>query len=231
MNNKFNEVKALVFDLDGTLVDSMRDFSEVAQEVLTDFFGLSPSEARAAYRQTSGLPFRFQVQSIFPDHQNIEEAVQEFETRKVLDYDKAPFFNDVLPVLESLAQEFVLFVSSNNHQANVEEKISQLPISFKRILGYQPGFLKGKDHFDCIQSEYGFAPSQILFIGDSLHDAKMAKENKINFAAKIGTFERSDFNEHHPDVIALENLSELLTLLRAQAANQNQSADRQKRFA
>ena len=195
---KFANTKMIVCDLDGTLVDSMGDFGVVAQGVLGEFFGMAPVEALAAYQRTSGLPFRFQVESLFPKDGRNEMAAASFEARKKAGYAAKPFFPDVLQMVPELVKRGYLFcVSSNNDQTNVIEKMATLSAYFSEILGFRPGFLKGKSHFDYVIQKYGYSPTDMLFIGDSLHDAKMAYENGVPFVARQGTFSREAFLALH----------------------------------
>ncbi len=191
---KSTDIKMIICDLDGTLVDSMGNFGVVAQGVLGEFFGMEAAEALAAYQRTSGLPFRFQVESLFPKDTRNEAAAVTFEERKKAGYAAKPFFPDVLQMVPKLvALGYKFCVSSNNDQTNVTEKMAPLSIYFSEILGFRPGFLKGKSHFDHVIETYGYAPNEMLFIGDSLHDAKMAYENGVSFVARQGTFSREAF--------------------------------------
>lgn len=208
------KVKFVVFDLDGTLVDSMGGFTRLAQEVLSRYFPISFEEAGQAYRRTSGLPFEFQVQELFPGHIKTKEAVDEFETRKKTNYDEKPFFPDVRPTLFELRKRGIAFaVSSNNFAENVSRKMQALGIDFDEILGYRPGFFKGKDHFDFLKTKYKLKSPQILFAGDSLHDAKKSFENQISFVARLGTFTLQDFEKSGWPFYPVKGFLEMLKYL------------------
>lgn len=207
-------VKMVVFDLDGTLVDSMRDFSAIAQAVMAKHFGISPDQALHDYRNTSGLPFVQQVGLLFPDHPKQAEAVEEFESRKMADYHNAPLFPEVQNVLETLRRQgFKLAISSNNHEHNVTRKIRISNLKVDDVLGYRQGFGKGQDHFHFLETRHALDSTQMFFIGDSLHDARMANQNGVRFGARLGTFSREDFARLGLPFHAIENLTELFSLL------------------
>ena len=49
------------------------------------------------------------------------------------------------------------------------------------VLGWRPGFEKGKDPFNFVNSKYKLSNSDIVFIGDSVTDARRARTNNIYF--------------------------------------------------
>ena len=56
----------LVFDLDGTLIDTMGDYADKAAALIRDHYGTPKDEARRRYFETSGVPFEQQLEQIFP---------------------------------------------------------------------------------------------------------------------------------------------------------------------
>lgn len=210
-NVNWKQIRAVVFDLDGTLVDSMGAFTEIAQRIIQETFSISVERAGEMYRSTSGLPFQFQLQTLFPNHPAIPQAVEQFETQKVKSYNDKPFYPDVVTCLPRLkALNLRLAVSSNNHHQNVQDKVKDYRSYFEMVLGYKPDCLKGKDHFDRILTHFELLPEQVLFMGDSLHDCRMAYENKMPFIGRIGTFSVSDFQETGLPYVLIENFFDLM---------------------
>lgn len=210
----FAQIKMIVFDLDGTLVDSMTGFADVAQEVIAKYFAVPVSKAREAYRRTSGLPFVHQLQGLFPGHPSLTVAVEEYEARKIVHYDAVPFFADVAESLETLAAAgFLLAVSSNNHEHSVSRKLRRQGCHVDEVLGFREGFGKGRPHFEHLCRCYGLSPENLLFVGDSLHDARLAHENGVAFLARLGTFAAGDFEALKIPLQTLNTLAEINTLL------------------
>lgn len=208
-------IKALVFDLDGTLVDSMNDFSKVATEVIFRYFGVDRAQAALMYRNTSGLPFRYQLQKLFHDDPRIQQATEEYERLKLVEYVHRPFYQDVVTTLPQLkARGYKLCVSSNNQIENVASKMKPVRQHFDLILGFKEGFFKGKHHFEVVKNEFGVSEHEVVFIGDSLHDARMALENRISFIARVGTFSHRDFDALGlPEDLRIETFHALIPIL------------------
>lgn len=203
----------IVFDLDGTLLDSMGDFCEVAAKVMELHFGTEPSIAKRGYIQTSGLPFYYQLKTLYPEEAEakVVSAADDFEEKKLAGYFSKSFYDDVLPCLKVLKEGGVLLcLSSNNHQENVQKKLEPISEYFDEILGFKPGFLKGKAHFDYLKNKYSLSSDEILFIGDSLSDAKKAKENGLDFLARLGTFKKDDFLKLNFPVQSILSLYDLV---------------------
>ena len=111
MANK--EIKYILFDFDGTLIDSMPFLEKNAVTLLTRHFSYSEQEAQTKYRETTGLPFIQQMEIIAPSHTQNSTIVDEFEKIKLeLIYEQHPF-NDSLAVLQRLKEQgYLLGISS-----------------------------------------------------------------------------------------------------------------------
>lgn len=199
----------LIFDMDGTLVDSMGVFADMAAKIMMDVYACEFSWARQRYRETSGVPFPFQLEILYPGNQKNAEANAQFRHEKLKCYPSLPFFMDTKE-LKNLSQELDLAVSSNNEQTIVSDKLKEHPW-FDLILGYRPNFLKGADHFEEIQNHFEVDRKDMFFVGDSLHDAKVAHEEGISFIARLGTFLKEDFDSLK--VPSIRHFGELRSLL------------------
>jgi len=206
--------KIIIFDLDGTLVDSMGDFAVVASTVLHKHFGVSLEEGARLYRQTSGLPFVQQLEKLFPGAPSNLQAERDFEELKLAGYFEKPFYPEVRSVISSLRERGLrICVSSNNLAENVTKKMEPLRDLFDLILGFGNGLAKGKPHFEHIKKHFGISADELLFVGDSLHDARCAAENNIRFVAKLGTFTQSEFEVLGLPLTFIACLEELLCKL------------------
>lgn len=200
-----------IFDFDGTLLDSMTAFRQIGGRVLARFYDLSETTGEELYRQTSGLPFVQQLATLFPEHPHNALAVDAFENEKRAYYHQAAPFPETRDALAALKRRgHFVAISSNNFQAMVEEMVDQLALPVDLVCGFQDGFGKGHAHFMRVQQASGAQPEQMLFVGDSLHDARLAKHCGIDFAGRAGTFANEEFVTHFPDLPVVASLLELL---------------------
>lgn len=202
-----------MFDFDGTIVDSMPFLEKNAIALLTKYCGLSPGIARERYRETTGLPFIQQMEVIAPNEDNTQ-IVEKFEKMKVERIYDQRLFIDSSNVLRKLKQQgYKLGISSGTIESIIIKYLVKQGLDMTDdVLGYRPGFEKGKDHFNFVMRKYNITNSNIVFIGDSLNDAKRAKMNGIFFIGRIGMFQPEDFKQILPESGVVSILTEILPL-------------------
>jgi phosphoglycolate phosphatase-like HAD superfamily hydrolase len=212
---KFGMPEAIVFDLDGTLVNSMGEFAGIASEVMARHFKCDRKWAFQRYVQTCGLPFPFQLELIFPGDSRNRLAVENYNRAKREIYAKIPFFHDAGPALTWLRNRgVVLAVSSNNDYEVMLSKITGLGSTlFDYVAGFKPpAFLKGPSHFEWLSQQSGIRARKMIFVGDSLHDAVMARDCGLKFIAKLGTFSELDFRKQGIADRVIKNIFDLAEL-------------------
>ncbi len=190
-----SKIKAIMFDMDGTLVDSMSYLADLAATKMEQTYGMSFAESREQYLLTSGLPFFMQLEKIFPGNAHNEAVAKSFEDQKWQDYFEHQFYPEVETALSDLrAKGLKIGVSSNNGQEIIEEFISRkTSFKFDLVCGFKPDFEKGPAHFQKMLDLFKLSKDQLLFVGDSLHDAKKGLEFGLPFVGRSGTFSEADF--------------------------------------
>ncbi len=207
--------QAVIFDFDGTLVDTMGGFADIAAGVIQRRFNLPWDSAREAYLRTSGLPFRQQLDLIVPGQPDCDAASAEFEEAKLAGFFAESFSDDVRTAINGLSSRGILtIVSSNNFQHLVDAFVARDPgIRFDLVLGARDNFYKGQDHFEHIERTCGIDRRQMLFVGDSLKDGERALGCGVPFVGRLGTFTREDFEHQFSGVRTIETISQLLEIL------------------
>lgn len=207
------KTKALLFDFDGTLVDTMEGFADIAGEVIHRFHPeISFKEARRKYLETSGVPFFQQLEIILPGDPTNAQKAAIFEETKKDGFFRSTFSEEVRFVINELRRRgFIVGVSSNNFQYLIEKFIEREGLQFDIVLGFRDGFEKGKQHFDYVITHFSLQKDDLTFVGDSLKDAEKAITNNIKFIGLCGTFTRERFLQKYPNAVTIESLKELLS--------------------
>lgn len=183
-----------IFDFDGTVVDSMGHIADVAVEMMTDCYDISEKEAREKFVKTSGIPFFRQLEVLFPSDSRNKGVVQKFEDKKQVYFLDEPLYPDTQLILNHLRKcKYISAVSSSNLQEIIDKYLEQKNVEFDEALGFREGFEKGPAHFDFLKEKYALEKSEMLFVGDSLNDARRAREYGMDFIGRIGTFSEEDF--------------------------------------
>jgi len=205
--------RAMVFDFDGTIVDSMNAFADIAAQVMPKRHEIDSPTARRRYLETSGIPFFQQLEVLFPGDPANAKTAEEFERLKLEGYFDEPLFPDARETVSALRGMGInVAVSSNNFQHLVDTFVRSKEIPFDIVLGFSEGFAKGADHFRHIEEELGIARRAITFVGDSIKDGERAKGYGVEFIAKEGIFSREEFQREFPGVKVISKLSELTEL-------------------
>jgi phosphoglycolate phosphatase-like HAD superfamily hydrolase len=207
--------KLLVFDLDGTLVDTMGDYADKAAGLMQSHFGTDFAVARADYFKTSGLPFEKQLRELYPGNDDTDNVAQMFE-----DWKDGYLMDISLPLATATligdlqARGLKVAISSNNMEIFVDRMAKDWPVDM--ALGYRPSdnYRKGEPHFSTLENHFSLSRDKMLFIGDSPNDARIAKSCKVDFMALLTReFVAADFSKYLPDVRSLKTLQEITRFL------------------
>ncbi len=184
---------------------------EIAVKLITKNYGKDRETARKEYIRTTGLPFWQQLELLFPNNPLNYEIAARFEEEKKNRFFDQPLFDDAVETIEQLRQNFIVCVSSSTLQPLVEQYCQVNKLIIDCILGYRPGFEKGKDHFDYIIKKFDLTYSDLVYVGDSLKDAERAQHNNVVFVGKVGLFSKQEFQELG-NIPTITSLKELLLL-------------------
>jgi phosphoglycolate phosphatase-like HAD superfamily hydrolase len=212
---RYDVPKAILFDLDGTLINTMEGFADLAAELMERDYNMPFKEGRRNYITTSGIPFKHQLEVIFPGNAGNFEVQKEFELRKQEVFFNTPLDDDTILALNGLkALGIKVIVSSNNYHEFVLKYFNKYnKFSFDMILGYKDGFAKGKAHILHVINEFRITENEMIFVGDSLHDGDVAQELGIPFIGRLAIRTEEEFLSKFPDIYCVDKLTQILDLL------------------
>ena len=182
--NSTNSIRAVIFDLDGTLVDTAGEIATAANRMLEEL-GLT-SLPRPAIEALIGRGVRSLVERALAQVEGgaliqLDRAVERFEAHyaQTVGTD-ARLFGGVMPGIQRLAEHgFPLSVVTNKPRFFTEMLLDRLEILpyFKGVVAGDDGF-KRKPEGDMLIAaceRMGTAPAQSLMLGDSDNDIHAAR--------------------------------------------------------
>jgi phosphoglycolate phosphatase-like HAD superfamily hydrolase len=222
-------VRAVLFDWDGTLVNSLDVKIRNAGFLFQQRLDLSPEQVEKAYRVHSGIPRRQLFDAILADlgqpplfdasFASLSKAFSD-KNREALRDRKLPGLlpNATLLVLENLLQTgCLIFVSSSADTDEIRDIAGNLGLAdyFVRsggdIFGSRPGFNKGSQHVEHICKRHRLSVDELVFVGDDPADIRLGRAAGVFTIARAGTYSAAALQAYQPDAI-INSLDELTAL-------------------
>lgn len=173
--------KGVIFDLDGTLVNSLEDIADAMNSVLLEHN--FPTHRYDAYQYFIGSGLRNLVTKALPSTENTESQIDNYYnlmtevysencTRKTKSYDG---IFELLDHLISLNIKLGVF-SNKSDQLTKEVTAALFPNYFDPIIGLTMETLKKPNPFNALEisKSWGLKTEEIIFIGDSGIDMQTA---------------------------------------------------------
>ncbi len=170
----------ILWDFDGTLIDTMKAHTKLASELISKYFQISKKKAKDKYLQTTGLPFEKQLELIFPEKEKERaKCAREYHQRKLREvYLKAKTIKGAKKILIKLKKlGFEQFILSGSEEWIVKKWLKENKISKVGVLGKEKGIKK--DHLEILRKK--FPKKKFVLISDSLKDLLLPVEVKIGF--------------------------------------------------
>lgn len=175
------EYKAVIFDLDGTLVNSLNDLADSVNVVLKEYG--YPTHPVDKYRIMVGNGIGKLIERALPANVSgkiREEVLARFKTvYESHQLDKTAPYEGIINMLEDLKKKNIpLAVCTNKHDEAAKKIIATLFArnTFQEIIGDLPGFKRKPDpqKVFIIAENMALKPQEIVYIGDSSVDMQTA---------------------------------------------------------
>jgi phosphoglycolate phosphatase len=179
----FNRMKfkGIIFDLDGTLVNSLEDISDAMNTVLT---GLNyPTHTYDTYQYFIGSGLRNLVSKALPASNNSDEQIEICfdcminEYREVCTIKTKPY-EGIIALLDDLVSRDIKLAVFSNKADELTKKIALeiFPGHFNAAIGLSTEELKKPNPFEALEisKKWNLKPEEILFVGDSDIDMQTA---------------------------------------------------------
>jgi phosphoglycolate phosphatase-like HAD superfamily hydrolase len=216
----------VLFDWDGTLVDSLDIKVHNAGKLFAQKLGLDPQAVEASYRRHSGVPRHQLFEAICRENglaslsparfDRLSEHFSEMNLAALSDPHTPGLVPEATPAtLRALqARGCRMYVSSSSVAQELELLAHGLGLRdyFDGILGSRPGFGKGPQHVAYVIEETSTSREQIVMIGDDVTDVRLGQEAGVLTVAKTGTHTRQRLKQEEPGYI-IDSLRELVGIL------------------
>jgi beta-phosphoglucomutase-like phosphatase (HAD superfamily)/phosphatidylglycerophosphate synthase len=197
------DVTAVIFDLDGTLADTMPFLTTIAIEALKRR-GLPPERARQRYLASVGLDFAGQLEEIFPLDPANEGTAADFEAEKRAGIASSGLIPGALELLAFLSGRGIrcFTVSSTSHEV-VAGYLAHtgLDANLDDWTAFGPGFDKHAQVASLLRT-HDLDPRRVLFVADAPRDFELVRSSLVGFVGVRSTFGAKPFRDLGLDSVA-----------------------------
>ena len=173
--------KGIIFDLDGTLVNSLEDIADAMNKVLHDLN--YPTHSYDVFQYFIGSGLRNTVTKALPASNNTDEQIEICLERMVKGYSesctlKTKPYDEIIELLDNLVSRNIKLAVFSNKADELTKKIvaAIFPNYFSNVVGLSIESLKKPNPFEAIviSEKWNLKPEEIIFIGDSDIDMQTA---------------------------------------------------------
>ena len=210
-------MKAIVFDLDGTLLDTLEDLADATNWALRQ--NGMPERTLDEVRSFVGNGVRRLIEQAVPDStdaQRLEKIFADFKSYYVAHcQDKTHLYPGISELLQALkAEGFRLAIVSNKLQAGVDELYDRyFRDTVEVAVGERPG-MRRKPTPDMVLSalrELDVTPDEAVYVGDSDVDLATARNSGLPCISVLWGFRDREFLLAHGATCLAETPKDVLS--------------------
>ena len=214
------QYKGVIFDLDGTVLNTIQDLSDSVNEVLIHYG--HPVHSFEEYKLKIGQGFRNLLEVSFPkdcwDDRLIDEALALFlqvYDRKYMD--KTAPYDGIPELLKELDKKQIKLAVNSNKRTDytnqlIKKNFPEIP--FVDIIGERSGLPKKPDPHAALEiaENMKLSPREILYVGDSKTDILTGKNAQMDTAGVAWGFRGSKELKENGATYIVERAEDILKL-------------------
>jgi phosphoglycolate phosphatase len=212
MNTQSKHV--LVFDWDGTLIDSIARIVTSLQFASEDVCGVKVSESAA--RHVIGLGLREAVEQLHPglEEASIVAVSEAYKQHFIYENEiEAPLFEGVVEMLDELrTRGYTLAIATGKSRTGLDHSLQAHHLTGYFKATRCAGENRSKPHPEMllgILADVGASAGQALMIGDSEHDLLMAENAGVDAIAVTHGVHQADVLLKHQPLACFDRITEL----------------------
>ena len=212
--------KGIIFDLDGTLVNSLEDISDAMNTVLTNLN--YPTHTYDTYQYFIGSGLRNLVSKALPASNNSEDQIETCFQNMITEYReictlKTKPYEGIVELLDTLVSQNIKLAVFSNKADELTKKIATeiFPDYFDTAVGLSTEALKKPNPFEAIEisKSWNLSPEEILFVGDSDIDMLTAKNANMFPVGVSWGYRTEEELKTSGAKLVINNASELIEIL------------------
>jgi HAD superfamily hydrolase (TIGR01509 family) len=195
-------IKAVIFDLDGTITEPFFDFDAIRKEM-----GYSPDAG----------PILELMEKMTPQQREDAERILQFHEEKAVA--KSTLNPGAKETLDALRKKGILIgILTRNKRSNVKAVAAKHGLKFDAVVGREEGPVK-PDAFGVLQlcKQFGISQKEALVVGDYLYDLLCAKAAGA-VSVLLKNHRKADEFAKHADFV-IENITEILQIIEGKKGN------------
>lgn len=178
--------KAVLFDLDGTLVNSLIDIADSINKILQE--RNFPTHSYEVINDFIGSGLRNLVTKALPESHKDEATIESTFQAMMAAYrenctNKTSAYDGIMELLDKLKSQNIKLAILSNKADELTKKIglSLFPDYFEIVMGLKSEATKKPNPSAAIEisNEFGISPEEFLYVGDSGIDMQTAKNTNM----------------------------------------------------